>query len=98
MVGSNKLFKANQKNSKLIDEYLFFYKAKKNQASKHTIRAKKQSLEKLSDFLQKNTKHKSLKKATQKDMLNFFNNEKYVTDGSRNLIGINIIPFYRWIC
>lgn len=96
MKGFKKIFKANESNSDLIEKYLSFYKIKKPEASKHTIRSKRQALEKLSHYLENNTEHKSLDKAIEKDMLNFFGNDEYVTIGSRNQIGIHIIPFYRW--
>jgi len=97
MTENKKIFITNDRNKAIIDEYLNYYKAKRPKASKHTIRGKRQTLEHLSDYLQKHTKHKSLKKASEQDMINFFNNPNYVTEGSYNLFGNNLLPFYRWI-
>jgi integrase len=96
MTGIKKTFKANKENNKIIENYLKFYKTTKPKSSEHTIRSKRQSLEKLSDFLEHNTKHKSLEEATEDDMLNFFNDRYYVPENSFNLIGLHIRPFYRW--
>lgn len=85
----------NEVNKKLINDYLYFYKTKKPNSSKHTLRSIEQSLSRLSVFLETKTIHKSLKEANEQNMLNFFNNKYYVTEGSYNIIGINIIPFYR---
>lgn len=94
-MGIKKIFIANKENNNIIQDYLYYYKTKKPDCSENTIRSKKQALTKLADFLEHNTKHKSLVKASEKEMLDFFNNPKYVPRGSWNLIGINIIPFYR---
>ena len=92
-----KTFISNKQNNTLLEKYIIYYKAKKPDSSKHTIRSKKQALTKLADFLENNTKHKSLKNPSEEEMIKFFNNSKYVPNGSHNLMGLHIIPFYRWI-
>lgn len=91
----NKIYKANKENYVIIEEYLKFKKAKKPNITIHGIRQITQSLEKLSHYLQKNTKHKSLRKASKEEMIDFFN--KSITLSSWNNHGNNIIPFYRWL-
>ena len=97
MFNNKKTFIANESNSKTIKDYINDYKIIKKSASLHTIRNKNQILRKLSHYLENNTNHKSLKKATKDDLKQFFNNSKYVTIGSHNLTGSHIIPFYRWV-
>jgi integrase len=98
MKKETKIFKADKKNTKIIEDYLSYYKAKKPNHSERTIRSIKSSLEHLASFLQDKTSHKTLKPApNERIMLNFFNDRYYVPLGSYNLMGQNIIPFYRYV-
>lgn len=96
---AKKTFFANKENQDIIDKYILEYKAKKsnNGNISHAVRSKDNLLRKLSDYLEKNTKHKSLLKATKEELLDFFNNNIYVTEGSHNITGTTLISFYKWV-
>jgi len=83
------IFKPSEENNKIIDEYIEYYKAQ-NTSVKST-RNIETSLKALAHSLDK----KSLKNATEEDLIKFF---KTLTHPSTRAIRANhIIPFYRKI-
>ena len=86
-----KPFQISDTNNKIINEYIKYYTNIKPYTSPETIRNTKNAIKKLADHL----KNKSLKNASENDLMSFFksiNNPK-----SKESYAVKIIPFYRWI-
>lgn len=97
MTKRKKTFTSNKENSKTIEEHITDYNSINRTLSPHVIRSKNQILRKLAHYLENNTNHKSLRKATKEDLKKFFTTDKYVKDGSHNLTGSVLIPFFRFV-
>ncbi|MCK5112530.1 MAG: site-specific integrase, partial [Thermoplasmatales archaeon] len=93
MSSNKKFYKVTKANAEIIDKYLDYYKTKKANLSERSLRNIKETLKKLADFL----KSKSLEKATEQDLIDFFSNKERVTIGSRDTYANHMIPFYRYI-
>jgi integrase len=84
----------SKENLTIIDKYVKYATIRKT-LEKKSQRNIKTTLEKLADYLEK----KSLKKATEEDLMSFFGNPEIMNqhNRSRSSYAVHIIPFYRWV-
>lgn len=91
MTSHKKVFKASKANTEIIEQYLTYYQNKKPNASKDAKRGINGTLRKLSEYIQP----KSLKDATEQNLMNFLGQIK--KPASRDTYANHITPFYRYI-
>ncbi len=91
MTSNKKLFKVNNTNTEIINQYLEYHTSKKPDLSHKSINNIKKTIKKLADHL----KQKSLKEAKEENLMQFF--KTIENPKSRETYAVHIIPFYRWI-